>query len=316
MNTIFQFQNVTKQYRDKIALENISFDIQQGEILGYIGPNGAGKTTTIKILVGLIKSFNGSIQYNDQDMDNPEGMGLLHQELGYLPQEVDFQNWRTVDHALRTFGLLSGIPRDHIDESITKSLEKVGLSDVRQKKIIHLSGGMKQKLKFAQALMHNPTFLVLDEPMSGLDPSSRFHVKNMIKELNESGITIFFSSHILNDIENLATRIAIIHNGVIMKIGTPNELRDEFRIGNDINIEYTRHTAQLTVDNLECIQSISQETELEQIVHCKSEANPDDAMHAILQFLSEHHINIKRIMLQEPNLEQVYLHYVGGEQLQ
>ncbi len=315
MSTLFQIQNVTKQYRDVTALENISFDIQQGEILGYIGPNGAGKTTTIKILVGLIKNFDGSIQYINQDVDKSEGMGFLHQKLGYLPQEVDFQNWRTVDHALRTFGLLSGIPRDQIDESITKSLKKVGLNDVRQKKIMHLSGGMKQKLKFAQALIHNPTFLVLDEPMSGLDPDSRFHVKNIIKELHERGITIFFSSHILNDIENLATRIAIIHKGTIMKIGTPTELRDEFRIGNDINIEYSKSVSQLSVENLECIQSITQESELVQIIHCKSEVNPDDAMHQILQFLSENRINIKRIMLQEPNLEQVYLHYVGGEQL-
>ena len=151
--------------------------------------------------------------------------------MGYLPQEVDFQNWRTVDHALRTFGLLSGIPRDQIDECIITSLKKVGLDlELQHKKIIHLSGGMKQKLKFAQALLHNPSFLVLDEPMSGLDPSSRFQVKKLIKELHMSEITIFFSSHILSDIENLATRIAIIHNGSIMKIGTPNELRDEFRV--------------------------------------------------------------------------------------
>ena len=103
MNSLFKIQNVTKQYRDVTALDNISFDIQQGEILGYIGPNGAGKTTTIKILVGLIKHFEGIIDYKGNNTSTSEGTELFHKQLGYLPQEVDFQNWRTVDHALRTF---------------------------------------------------------------------------------------------------------------------------------------------------------------------------------------------------------------------
>jgi ABC-2 type transport system ATP-binding protein len=222
-----------------------------------------------------------------------------------------------VNHALRTFGLLSGIPRDQIDECITTSLKKVGLDpELKHKKIIHLSGGMKQKLKFAQALLHNPSFLVLDEPMSGLDPSSRFHVKKLIKELHQDGITIFFSSHILSDIENIATRIIIIHNGSIMKIGTPAELRDEFRIGNDVIIEYLNRNSQLSEEMLDCIQSITQESELQQTIHCRSEVSPESAMQAILQYISDHQLNIKKIMLQEPNLEQVYLHYAGGEQIE
>jgi ABC-2 type transport system ATP-binding protein len=315
MKSLFQLQNVTKRYRDITALDDISLEIQQGEILGFLGPNGAGKTTTIKILVGLIKNFHGSMRYYDQDTSDPEIFNRLHQGLGYLPQETDFQQWRTVKHALRTFGLLSGIPRDKIDQSITNSLNLVGLSDVINKKIAHLSGGMKQKLLFAQALMHNPKFLVLDEPMSGLDPSSRYHVKNIIKQFHQQGVTIFLSSHILEDIENLATRIVILHQGKIMKIGTPVDLSEEFRIGNDVKIVYKSDSSQIQVEELDCIQTITQESSLIQIIHNKPEISSDEIMNTILQYIADHHINVRNIMLQEPNLEDVYLHYVGGGKL-
>ena len=312
MKSLFHIQNVTKHYRDVTALDDISLNIHQGEILGFLGPNGAGKTTTIKILVGLIKNFQGSVYYKDQDTSDPEVFSSIHMELGYLPQEADFQQWRTVNHALRTFGLLSGMPKDTLDQSIVKVLELVGLSDIVDKKIIHLSGGMKQKLKLAQALMHHPKFLVLDEPMSGLDPSSRYHVKNTIKRLHQQGITIFLSSHILSDIENIATRIVILHQGKIMKIGTPAELSEEFRIGNDIKIVYREDSSKLQEEDLECIQSITKESALNHIIHSNPEIDIDEIMHTLLQYIADHHIKVKNIMLQEPNLEDVYLHYVGG----
>ncbi|MBN2155496.1 MAG: ABC transporter ATP-binding protein [Candidatus Lokiarchaeota archaeon] len=310
MNTVFEIQQVSKQYRDLIALDNISLDINQGEILGYIGPNGAGKTTTIKILVGLIKQYQGSVLYQGKNIKTSEISSLLHKELGYLPQEVDFQQWRTVKHALTTFGLLSGIPREILNDSIVSTLKLVGLSDVENKKIVHLSGGMKQKLKLAQALMHNPKFLILDEPMSGLDPSFRYQVKNIIKILHQQGITIFLSSHILSDIENLATRIAIIHQGKIKKIGTPSELSEEFRIGNDIEIMYIKGSPQIRKDDLNCIQSITQESGINHIIHSSPEVETDECIKILLRYILDNGIKIRTLSLREPDLEDVYLHYV------
>ncbi len=312
MQPLFDIQEVTKRYKDVTALGSISFSIQQGEILGYIGPNGAGKTTTIKLLVGLIKNYEGIIRYKDQPLSNQEVSSELHRELGYLPQEVEFQNWRTVHHALSTFGLLSGIPKSVLNDAIERSLEIVGLNDVQNKKIVHLSGGMKQKLKFAQALMHDPPFLVLDEPMSGLDPGARYQVSNIIKKLHKKGTTIFFSSHILGDIENLATRIAIIHQGRIMKTGTPAELREEFRISNSIKIAYSKQSSQLQQDKIDSIQEISQESELEQIIHMRPEIGIDQGMQKILNYITENSIKIRKIDVLEPDLEDVYLHFVGG----
>ncbi|MHA1920957.1 MAG: ABC transporter ATP-binding protein, partial [Promethearchaeota archaeon] len=222
-----EVRSISKEYKDVKALNNVSFSIKKGEILGYIGPNGAGKTTTIKILVGLIQNYNGDIKiYENEKILKKQDFFKI---LGYLPQEVGFQEWRTVDHALKTFGRLSKIPEDQLNNRIIEVLKTVGLSDVRNKKIIHLSGGMQQKLRLAQALLHKPKLLILDEPMTGLDPTSRYQMKKIIKTLMEQNITIFFSSHILSDVQDIATRIGIINHGRILKIGTPEQLQNEFQ---------------------------------------------------------------------------------------
>lgn len=142
------FEGVSKRFRDLLALDNVSFEVGQGEIFGYIGPNGAGKTTTIKIMVGLLSEFEGTLRIGDYSM--PGRRDQVHKMLGYLPQHVAFQEWRTVDHALRTFGSLSGLERRKIEPGIEKVLTQLALSDVRHKKIVELSGGMIQKVGLAQ----------------------------------------------------------------------------------------------------------------------------------------------------------------------
>ncbi|MHA1602137.1 MAG: ABC transporter ATP-binding protein, partial [Promethearchaeota archaeon] len=223
--SFLELQNISKSYKYVNVLQDVSFSIQKGDIFGYVGPNGAGKTTTIKILVGLIQNFQGKILIKGIDIS--KNRQLLHKVLGYLPQETSFQEWRTVETALNTFGLLSGISKKELESRIDEVLKIVGLPDSRKRKINHLSGGMKQKLQFAQALLHDPEFIVLDEPMSGLDPTSRYQVRKIIKNLAKNGKTIFLSSHILSDIQDICTRIGILNNGNILKIGTPQELQDE-----------------------------------------------------------------------------------------
>ena len=213
-NICIEFKNVSKAYKDLLALNDISFDVRKGEILGYVGPNGAGKTTTIKILVGLIKDYLGKVYIYGKNIakDNKE----THKLIGYHPQEANFQEWRTVNHALKTFGRLSGLKSPQLDNRINKILELINLQDFRDKKIAHLSGGMFQKLRLGQALLHEPEILVLDEPLSGLDPSSRIQFKKIIKELAKKGKTILFSSHILNDVQDIANKIGIINLGQII----------------------------------------------------------------------------------------------------
>ena len=231
-------ENVAKSYNGTPALRGVSFDVKEGEIFGFIGPNGAGKTTTIKILVGLLTNFSGSVTVDGLAM--PGRRFDLTRTIGYMPQDVAFQEWRTVDHALETLGRLSGLDRTALAGRIPSVLEDVGLTDARTKKIIHLSGGMVQKLGLAQALLHEPRFVVLDEPLSGLDPGSRIQTKTLLKRLRQAGTTVFFSSHILSDVQDVADRIGIIAKGRMLAVGTLEELKSRFSVGNVLEIILSR----------------------------------------------------------------------------
>jgi ABC-2 type transport system ATP-binding protein len=311
-NTYIEFRNISKKYRDIKALDDVSFSIQKGEIFGYIGPNGAGKTTTIKILVGLITEYNGKVLIDGKDIS--KNQSSIHKIIGYLPQEAGFQEWRTVDHALKTFGGLSGLNSENLENRIKIVLEQVGLLDVRHKKITHLSGGMIQKLRFAQAILHEPELLILDEPLSGLDPTSRYQMKNIIMSLTKKGITIFFSSHILNDVQDIADRIGILNLGKIMNVGTPDMLQQEFQVGNILAIEVAKGSSTCKgLENMTCVEKIEQINENKQILHLKSETDLDKCISEILNKITSQNCRVRNFNMLKPSLEEVYLKYVRGD---
>ncbi|MBY9005328.1 MAG: ABC transporter ATP-binding protein [Candidatus Lokiarchaeota archaeon] len=303
-NSYIEFQSITKSYKKNIALDNLSFKINKGNIFGYIGPNGAGKTTTIKILVGLITEFKGNILINNIPLESAKKE--LYHRLGYLPQEVGFQEWRTVEHALKTFGKLSGINSEILEERIKYSLELVGLSDVRDRKIKHLSGGMIQKLRFSQAILNNPDILVLDEPLSGLDPSSRHQVKQMIIELAKKNVTIIFSSHILGDVEDFATHIGIINQGRILKFGSPKEFQKDFDIGKIIEIEYAKSISNNPKFDLDCIEMVEDHSN-KQLIHIKLDSDLDISISNILKYILDNNLKIRYFNVIKPSLEDIYL---------
>lgn len=310
---IIEFLNISKNYKDVQALRDTSFSVKQGDIFGYIGPNGAGKTTTLKIFVGLISDYSGELKINSElikDQTNPK------QLIGYLPQDVGFQEWRTIDHALVTFGRLSGMSKDDLKQRIPQVLELVGLLDARKRKIRHLSGGMQQKLKLAQALLHNPSILILDEPMSGLDPTSRWQMKNVIKQLAQTNVTIIFSSHILEDVEGLATTIGIINQGVVVKIGDPLELQKELVGGNAV-IAIGENIVNY-IDQIKALSVVADVTfppsDPSQVtIVFKPDIILDDGLILLMEFFSSNKIVIQNFNYLKPSLEQVYLKYVMEE---
>ena len=311
-NICIEFNNVSKNYKDLLALDNISFKIYKGEVFGYIGPNGAGKTTTIKILVGLITDFNG--QVNIYGINVQKDRKGLHKLIGYHPQEAGFQEWRTVDHAFKTFGRLSGLSSDYLENRTQEILELIGLTDFRYKKIIHLSGGMFQKLRLGQALLHEPEILIMDEPLSGLDPQMRYQFKEIIKKLARSGITILFSSHILSDVQDIANTIGILNQGQIMKIGTPEELQTSFHVGNILEIVVAKNSS--LCDGLEEVSgvvSIENVNTNRQLIHLDSDIDIDLIINIILNKLTEQKCRIRSFSLLKPSLEEVYLKYIRGE---
>lgn len=208
--------NLSKVYRDPMriwrtinAVTDLSFSLEPGEIVGFVGHNGAGKTTTIKMLLGFIAPTAGRIGIFGADPGDPE----RKKRIGFLPERPYFYSHLTGRELLRYFCALSEIPRATAKAAIEKTLQKVGLADAGDLMLTHYSKGMLQRVGIAQAIIHNPEVVIMDEPMSGLDPLGRHEVKEIIRELRKEGKAVLFSSHILADIEDLSDRVLIVEKG-------------------------------------------------------------------------------------------------------
>jgi ABC-2 type transport system ATP-binding protein len=308
-NGFVNFQNVTKTYGTFHALDNVSFDIKEGEIFGYIGPNGAGKTTTMKILVGLLTDFQGNVQIGACQI--PKQKDEAHKLLGYLPQSVAFQEWRTVNHALKTFGKLSGLTDAEVEVLIPKILDTVALSDARHKKISQLSGGMTQKVGLAQALLHDPKLLVLDEPLGGLDPVSRHQFKEIVLELAKKGTTILFSSHILSDVQDVADRVGILSRGKIKQVGTLNELKAQLSPQKviEVSLAYASDKWQ-QFRSIKNVKNVEQPSPGKILVSLEAGADPDEVINGLVQSVVKLGIRIRGIGLVSPSLDEIYFNYV------
>jgi ABC-2 type transport system ATP-binding protein len=309
-NGFLSIRNLTKSYGAFRALNDVSLGIKEGEIFGYIGPNGAGKTTTMKILVGLISDFQGEVSIGGYQVTKQKEE--IHKLLGYLPQSVAFQEWRTVDQALKTFGRLSGLSETKVEDRIPEILGMLGLADARHKKVSQLSGGMLQKVGLAQALLHEPKLLVLDEPLGGLDPLSRFQFKEIVLKLGNKGTTILFSSHILSDVQDVADRIGIISHGKIKQVGTLNELKSRLSSQKTIQILLSYSS-----DKWQEFSAIKNVTGVEQpspgriLVHIEKQADEDQIVNDIIQNIVKSGIRVRGISLLKPSLDEIYLNYVS-----
>ena len=309
-NEFVTIRNLEKKFGGFYALNDVSFTIKKGEIFGYIGPNGAGKTTTMKILVGLITDFQGEVSIGDFQV--PKKKDEIHKLLGYLPQSVAFQEWRTVNQALTTFGKLSGLSDTKVEERIPEILSLLGLADARNMKVSHLSGGMMQKVGLAQALLHEPKFLVLDEPLGGLDPLSRHQFKEIVLKLAKKGTTVLFSSHILSDVQDVADRIGIISHGKIKQVGTLNELKT--RLVSQKTVQVMLSFASDKWQEFGAIRnviSVEQPSPGRILVHLEAGSDEDQAVNDILQSIVKLGIRVRGVSLFEPSLDEIYLNYVS-----
>lgn len=215
------------------ALRDLSLTIAPGEVFGFLGPNGAGKSTTIKLLLHFLKPDSGSLCI----MGKIVGQDEFRHRIGYLAEFPVFYDHLTARETLLLSGRLSGMTRQAIDERIPLLLERMSLTEAADRRVGGFSKGMKQRLGMANALVHDPEVLIFDEPMSGLDPVGRHQIKGLIAELKQAGKTIFFSSHILSDIEALCDRIGVIHKGVMLYSG---ELGDFLRTGESLEERFVR----------------------------------------------------------------------------
>lgn len=214
-----QIKNVSKNYGKKQALQNLSLDIESG-MFGLLGRNGAGKTTLMKSIVTLLQKQQGEIKVCGVPVEKAAEVRKL---IGYLPQDFNMYGNMTVVQALDYLGVLSGMSKPDRNKRIEKLLEQVNLTDHRQKKVKALSGGMKQRLGIAQALLHEPKVLIVDEPTAGLDPEERVRFRNLLCEVAED-MTVVLSTHIVGDVEATCEKIAILDDGALLFGGTIPEL--------------------------------------------------------------------------------------------
>lgn len=222
-----EISGLTKDYptgfwrkRMRRSLDNLSLQVQEGEVFGFLGPNGAGKTTTLKLLMGLIFPTCGTARIRGRSIDD---IGM-HREIGYLPEQPYFYDYLTARELLDYYARFFGYAAAERRERVARFLARVGLSAAAGVQLRKFSKGMLQRAGIAQAVLHDPQVVFLDEPMSGLDPVGRREVRDIILELKHQGRTVFFSTHILSDAEMLCDRVAVLLGGKLQGVGSPNQI--------------------------------------------------------------------------------------------
>jgi len=222
-----EIENLSKEYpygflhlKKKRSLEDLSMQVQCGEVFGFLGPNGAGKSTTIKLLMRLIFPTSGTARILGKSIEDVS----MHQNIGYLPEQPYFYDYLTAAELLDYFARIHGLKAPERSARVERMLKKVGLDTAKKIQLRKYSKGMLQRAGLAQAILHDPEVVVLDEPMSGLDPLGRREVRDIILELKKEGRTVLFSTHILADAEMLCDRVGVIVGGKLRGVGTPGEM--------------------------------------------------------------------------------------------
>ncbi|MDE1769200.1 MAG: ATP-binding cassette domain-containing protein [Thaumarchaeota archaeon] len=296
-------KNLTKIYHGNIrAVDNVSFSVKQGEIFGLLGPNGAGKTTVIKMIVTLTHITEGTLQVFG--IDSAKSAELVRSMLGYVPQSVSVDTDLTGYENLLIFSKLSYVGKKERDERIKEALEYMGLTERAKDLVKHYSGGMMRRLEIAQALVNRPRILLLDEPSIGLDPASKMHVWESIKQLKKQfGTTILITTHDMSEADELCDRIAIMSDGKISVLGSPVELKKS--VGGDIitlNLTSVHHGIEFPKDIGKIIHS--DEESIQILVE-----NGEEAIPLITNFYRDQKITIDSISINKPNLDDVFMKY-------
>lgn len=291
---------MTKIFKGKIAVNNFSMELQSGECVGLIGPNGAGKSTLIKVISDIIDPTAGEVLLNGKKISK------IKREIGYLPQYPNFFHWMTAKETLTFMGQLSGLKKGELTNSIPEILTKVGLRGEENSKVSTFSGGMKQRLGIAQALLHKPSLIVMDEPVSALDPIGRREVLNLIEEI-KNDTTILLSTHILSDAEEICERFVIIKDGTKLEDTTITELLNR-NSENQLIVEITARN-QEWIDVVKKLPYVKEVEVIGNKVKIKVE-NIESNKNILLKNALEHEVDIVKFEMNKDSLEEIFLKLV------
>ena len=310
MVPLLAVDNLVKKYGDLTAVDLLSFDVEAGEAFGLLGPNGAGKSTTMMMICGLLAADYGEVRLEGRRLDrtHPES----RQRMGVVPQDLAIYPDLTARENLMFFGSLYHLSGSKLRRKVDEVLEQVGLTARADDFTDTFSGGMKRRLNFAAAVMHDPVLLILDEPTVGVDPQSRAHLIECIRSLQQSGTAIIYASHYMEEVQVVCTRAAIIDHGKLLACDTISQLLKQIPFEVELRLGQSRvpegmslgTSARVEMDGDEAVVRFSTQDE-----SCELALNRD--VTNILTTLEQHSISVRSIRTNEPNLERLFLKLTG-----
>jgi ABC-2 type transport system ATP-binding protein len=305
--SFIKVENLVKKYGENTAVAGVSFEIERGELFGLLGPNGAGKSTTISMICGLLSPTSGSILIKGEDAvkDTMKAKKVI----GLVPQDIALYPTLTAKENLNFWGKMYGLSGKALRERIDEALRIVGLEDRKNEAIEKYSGGMKRRINIAAALLHKPEILIMDEPTVGIDPQSRNHILETVKGLNSEGMTVIYTSHYMEEVEYLCSRIGIIDHGKVIALGDKDELKHSVIKQDKIEIEVTSQTPTL-LERIKQIESVAGVTAKDNKLTIYSNDGPE-LLANVLSVMAKMNIRVLSVKVEEPNLESVFLKLTG-----
>ncbi len=306
--SIIEISNITKRYDDKLAVDNVSFNIEKGEVFGLLGPNGAGKSTLISIMCGLIKADKGEVSISGHLIEKETVKAKSY--IGLVPQEIAlYENLSAIDN-LKFWGSMYGLKGQTLKERIQEAIDVTGLKEKAKENVSKYSGGMKRRLNIAAAIMHRPEILIMDEPTVGIDPQSRNHILEFTMGLNEKyKTTIIYTSHYMEEVEHLCSRVAILDEGKVIALGSKSEIKrlvtDEETI--EFKLENFKEDMGINIKALKGVKNVKYESNTLRVIVKNSQTN----LQKIIETLLASSVLIKGVNIESPNLETVFLSLTG-----
>lgn len=309
MKSIISVRNLTKKYKELTAIDDLSFDVCEGEILGLLGPNGSGKSTTINCLLSLLNFQHGSIKILGKEMtpesyDIKSKIGVVFQEIAVFEELTVYEN---IDYFCGLYIKDKGTRKKYVEDAINL----VGLESYKKFYPKQLSGGLLRRLNIACGVAHKPKIIILDEPTVAVDPQSRNNILDGIKKLRDAGATILYTSHYMEEVEILCDRIIILDKGKIIAQGTNEELKDLAKIEEKITVEVDSISAEILekIKEFKTVEEVSLNKNTLLVTYKKGNNN----LKKLIDFLEENKITYNKIFSERPTLNDVFLELTGKE---
>ncbi|QSO54455.1 ABC transporter ATP-binding protein [Alicyclobacillus curvatus] len=304
---MLEVESLYKRFGHNVAVNNVSFQVQDGDSFGLLGPNGAGKSTTLAMMTGLLIADKGEVRLDGHTLKSDPK--YLKRKMGLVPQSIALYENLTAEENLKFWGQVYGVGGSALQENVLWSLEVAGLTDHKKQLAKRFSGGMQRRLNIAVALIHRPSILIMDEPTVGIDPQSRNHILETVKNLNRDGVTVIYTSHYMEEVQYLCQRLAIMDNGEMIAYGDLEDVRQLAGAKSTVTLE-------IAGNSREVVQALKQDLTFQDVQHEGSAVvfQAQEAASAIsraVSIIANKGAELQKIDVAQPNLETAFLHLTG-----